>query len=158
MLKTELTDHLYNRPATIMMNRIRELTVRNAVASGHNHASFLYKNEFFTSESRPGPRMKNRLLPKLVPEMEAYLADRNELTLVEMIRVLGYITLALNATGSYLDYLELFPPNTHPVIARLQHTFAYSRKLSDEEVATIISKNQESYNLLRKRLTINLII
>jgi hypothetical protein len=161
--KQQIKDALYgilyapvNRAFEARLNRIIN---RNTQLGGHTHASFMFKNVVYNCDANPLPRKQNRLLPDLVPDMNAYLADLNELNRQELPYVMGYINQVLNASNDMGDYLRLLPSSVHgPIQQLIASCPCKTARLPQETVELLQSKNQNSIDLMKRRMVNNLLL
>jgi hypothetical protein len=158
-IKNALYLYLYTPVEAEFKRRLDALIVRNAVASGHSHRSFMYKNVLYNCDPLPLPRKMNRLALHLQPEMNEYLKEVKQLNEKEVPYVLGYITQVLNSSNDLCDYYRLLPESVHNPIRQLLDTCpCKSRKLPDEAVAMLQDKNKLSIELMKTRMVTNLLI
>ena len=158
-IKDALYSFIYDPVQKQFKNRIDTLIIRNAVAAGYSHKHVMYKGVLYNSESTPPPLRKNRLVPALRPQMEEYLADVQQLNNHELPYVLGFLNQVLNASSDLSDYLKILPESVHhPLTALMATCPCRTTFLPDERVQHIRAKNQESIDLIKRRLVFNLLI
>lgn len=158
-IKEALYHHLYAPVLKAFKARIDTLIVRNCGLMKVSHKSFLYKGELYHCDTPPFPRKANRLSPSLVPDMEDYLKDRQQIDECEMPYVMGFITQVLNASNDFEDYLEVFPPALHtPIRQFIASCPCHNRHLTPAEVETLRLKNLDSITLIKNRMVTNLLI
>lgn len=159
MIKDVLYELLYTPIQKQFKQRLDQLIVKNAVLGGYSHKSFMYKNVLYTCDTNAVPRKMNRLVIQLQPAMNEYLKELKQLNEEELPHVLGYITQVLNSSNEFHDYLRLLPPSVHPSIQSLINTCSCrGKKLPDETVTMLQTKNQGSVQLLKNRMVTNLLI
>ena len=157
-IKNALDEALYAPVRKALQEQINKLIIKNTVAGKFTHKSFIYKNEIFNCDTAPLPKLMNRLLPQFKPEMEAYLLEVEELNKKELPYVFGFINQVLNSSNEFHDYLRLFPNVIHDHIRRLISTGPCSNKrLTDEEVEEIKSKNYHAIQLIKQRIISNMV-
>lgn len=158
-IKDSLYAFLYDPIENQFKNRIDVLCTRNSILGGFSHKSFTYKSQLYNSELTQPPSTRNRLLPALRADMDAYLADLQSLNQHEVPYVLGYINQVLNSSNDFKDYLRLFPESIHYPLERLIASCpCQSKHLTDARVLQIKERNQEPINLMKQRLVTNLLI
>lgn len=139
--------------------RLEDIINKNCTLSGLAEKSFTYKGENYCSQSEIPPRKMNRLVKQLVPVMDIYLKDKWQLNNYELPFVIGFINQVLNASNSFQDYLNVFPPALHHPIEKLALTCpCRSHKLSLFDITALQNKNQTPINLLKQRMVVNLLI
>lgn len=159
LIKDALYDLLYTPIQKQFKQRLDQIIVKNTLLGGYSHKSFMYKNVLYNCDTNAMPRKMNRLVIQMQPAMNEYLKELKQLNEKELPHVLGYITQVLNATNELHDYLRLLPPAVHPPIQGLINTCSCrGKKLSDETVAMLQNKNQDSVQLLKNRMVTNLLI
>ena len=150
---------LYEPVQRQFKTRLDFLIKRNTVILGASHQSFIYKGNLYTCDIAPPPRKLNRLVPQLVPDMEAYLTDQKQINDKEIPYVVGFINQVLNASNDLHDYLRVLPQSMHPPIQKLLDSYpCRTKKLTDTEVQEIQVKNQRYIDLVKSRMFMNLLI
>lgn len=158
-LKDLLYEFLYAPVHRQYQQTLHSIITRNTLATRSGHKSFIYKGVVYNMDQVAPPRKMTRLIPALVPEMNAYLAEVTRLNTQEVPYVVGYITQVLNASNNFQDYLQAFPSVLHPTLEKIIASCPYrNQKLTPEEIQAIQAKNQKAINLLKQRVVINLII
>ena len=158
-IKDMLCNFLYEPVRKQFKHRLDTLISRNTAIIGASHQSFTYRGNLYNNDPAPVPRKLNRLVPQLVPEMESYLADLNLVNSKEMPYVVGFINQVLNASNDLHDYLRILPASLHPPIQNLIATCPFrTKRLSDDEVQEMQTKNQQSIDLVKQRMVTNLLI
>lgn len=161
--KQQLKDALYAvlyDPVQRQFQRRKEAIIgQNTLLGQYAHNSFAYKGTLYSADQNKPPRKANRLLPQMVPAMEAYLGELKALNEQEVPYVLGYINQVLNASNDFDDYLRLLPESLHNVIRQFQASCpCHNHNLPEETVQEFRQRNAASLNLMRQRMAINLII
>lgn len=141
--------------------RLQGIISANTTASRYLHQSFSYKGAYHTFEIYH-PRFKNqRLLPELHAEMDAYLADMQEVVYTEEPYVLGFFNKVLNASNSMEDYLLLLPECVHKAMEEyMDASWAnhhYPRELSDVQVLHFQQEHRPWIVKLKTRMLLDLI-
>lgn len=158
-IKEALYEFLYGPVQKRYQEQLRQIIMQNTLLIKGSHASFIYKNVYYSEESTPSPRKMNRLHPSLIPAMEDYLEEVLHLNSQEMPHVIGFITQVLNASNDFEDYLKAFPSVLHPPLEKLIASCPYhNRKLTDKEIEKLQAKNTKQIDLIKQRLVTNLII
>ena len=70
-VKEALYQFLYGPVQKRYQEQLHQIIVQNTLLIKGSHASFIYKNEFYSNEGTSPPRRMNRLHSTLVPTMEA---------------------------------------------------------------------------------------
>ena len=158
-IKGVIYDQLYLPVQKRMTARLESLVQRNTLLGGFTHPSFYYKGTVYRIDDSPLPGLRNKLIKQLYPEMEEYLLDVKELNEKELPYVLGYVNRVLNATHRLSDYLKLLPESLHPSIQQLISTCPGNAcELPEEKIKDILEKNQESIQLMKSRMVLNLLL
>lgn len=158
-IKDLLYAFLYEPVQRQFKHRLDALIIRNTAIAGVSHQSFTYKGHFYSNDPAAPPRKLTRLVPQLHADMDAYLADLKQLNDKEVPYVIGFINQVLNASNDLHDYLRVFPSSMHPPIQKLIDSYpCRTKKLTDEEVASMQAKNKQSIDLAKQRLVTNLLI
>lgn len=158
-IKDMLYAFLYEPVQRQFKTRLDSLIKRNTVILGASHQSFIYKGNLYTCDITPPPRKLNRLVPQLVPDMDAYLADLKQLNDKEVPYVMGFINQVLNSSNDLHDYLRLLPSSVHQPIQKLIDSCPYrTKKLTDEQVQELQTRNKQSIDLVKQRMVTNLLI
>lgn len=139
--------------------RLDALIVRNAVACGYSHKSFMFKNVLYNCDTNPLPRKMNRLDARFHGEMVDLLKEQRDINEKEMPYVLGYINQVLNSSNDLCDYLRLLPQAVHsPLEALIATCPCRGKKLPEEAVDILQKKNQTPIELMKQRMVTNLLI
>ena len=158
-IKDMLYAFLYEPVQRQFKTRLDSLIKRNTVILGASHQSFIYKGNLYTCDIAPPPRKLNRLVPQLVPDMEAYLTDQKQINDKERPYVVGFINQVLNASNDLHDYLRVLPQSLRPPIQKLIDSYpCRTKKLTDAEVQEMQAKNQRYIDLVKSRMVMNLLI
>jgi hypothetical protein len=158
-IKDLLFAFLYEPVEKQFKHRLDTLIHRNTLISGVSHHSFTYKGNLYNNDTAPVPRKLTRLVPQLVPDMEAYLADLKQLNDREIPYVVGFINQVLNASNDLHDYLRVFPQSLHQPIQKLIDSCpCRTKRLTDEEVQEMQMRNQQYIDLVKQRMVTNLLI
>ena len=158
-IKDMLYAFLYEPVQRQFKTRLDSLIKRNTVILGASHQSFIYKGNLYTCDITPPPRKLNRLVPQLVPDMDAYLADLKQLNDKEVPYVMGFINQVLNSSNDLHDYLRLLPSSVHQPIQKLIDSCPYrTKKLTDEQVQELQTRNKQYIDLVKQRMVTNLLI
>ena len=158
-IKDLLYAFLYEPVQRQFKHRLDALIIRNTAIAGVSHQSFTYKGHFYSNDSAALPRKLTRLVPRLHADMDAYLADLKQLNDKEVPYVIGFINQVLNSSNDLHDYLRVFPSSMHPPIQKLIDSYpCRTKKLTDEDVASMQAKNKQSIDLAKQRLVTNLLI
>ena len=158
-IKDALYDFLYTPVQNQFKLRLDTIIIRNTILAGHGHKSFNYKGEHYNCDTGPMPRVWNRLLPQMRPQMDDYLRELKELNELELPYVVGYINKVLNASSEFGDYLQLLPESTHRPIEQMISTCScHNRQLSEEQVNDLRNQNTTSISMMKARMVKNLLI
>lgn len=158
-LKDMLYEFLYGPVQKQYEQILHGIITRNTVATKSGHKSFIYKGVVYNMDTAALPRKMNRLIPALVPDMNAYLAEVTRLNTQEVPYVVGFITQVLNSSNNFQDYLKVFPSVLHPILEKVIASCpCRHQKLTPDEIQAIHNKNQKSIDLMKQRVVTNLII
>ena len=159
MIKDMLYAFLYDPVQKKFKQRLDAIITKNTVLLGATHNSFIYRNVVYSCDTQKMPRKMNRLVPQLVPVMEEYLKDAQQLNNSELPYVLGFINQVLNASNDLHDYLKVLPSALHqPIEALIATCPCRTKKLSDQGIAELQKANQSAVELIKQRMVTNLII
>lgn len=158
-IKDGLQKLLYQPIETHLKTRIDTLIVRNTLLGGYSHKSFVYKGTLYTCDVEPAPLKQNRLIPALKIDMENYISDVDKIFNQELPYVLGFINHTLNTSNSIADYLSIFPEAVHEPIRTLLSTCpCKTPKLNSRTIHGILHSNARGVQLMKERLTLNLLL
>lgn len=158
-IKDAMYGFLYGPVERQFKGRLDTLIQRNTVIGSYSHRHFSYRGHVYSNDSTPVPTRKNRLQTPLKAEMDAYLADMNELNEKELPHVLGFMNQVLNASCDLADYMRMFPESVHQPLNQLIATCpCRTSNLTPQRVETILSRNKESIGMIKRRLVMNLLI
>ncbi|WP_225784506.1 hypothetical protein [Xenophilus sp. Marseille-Q4582] len=157
-IKEELYNFLYSPVQREFRARLDSLILKNTIACGYGHRSFVYKGNLYSSEDTLS-RTRNKLAPQFRQEMEDYLSELSALNTEEMSPVITYINQVLNASNDFGDYFKLLPEACHPILQKIVDSCpCRNSKLSQARVEKIQQNNQKPIALLKRRLVHNLLI
>jgi hypothetical protein len=158
-IKDALYGFLYDPVTKQFKARIDTLIIRNTIMGGYSHKHFTYKGVVYNSDVTPAPVRKNRLLAALRAEMEDYLVDLAELNDKELPYVLGFLNQVLNSSSDLTDYMRILPESVHHPLNKLMATCpCRATSLSESRVVSLMTRNEEPINMIKRRLMSNLLI
>ena len=158
-IKDALYEFLYGPVQKQFKDRLETLILRNTIMGGYSHKHFTYKGEVYNSDVTPAPVRKNRLQAGLRAEMDDYLADVAELNGKELPYVLGFLNQVLNSSSDLTDYMRILPESVHHPLQKLMDTCpCRTASLGEERVSSLMARNQEPINMIKRRLVLNLLI
>lgn len=153
-----LRDLLYTPITNQMKSKLQDIILRNTLINKYSHKSFTYKNEFYSDDATPPPRIMNRLHPSLVSDMENYLKEWKALNQEEIFYVMGFISQGLNASNNLQDYLKIFPEPLHQRLRQFSNYPSYcDTHLSQQKIQMIRDKNEKAISLIKQRMVLNLL-
>ena len=158
-LKTLLYEFMYTPVIERYKKRLSAIILKNCTLISSPYECFNYKGEVYVvGEAVTIPKKMPRLSPQLFDDMNKYLADLKALNTQEIPYVLGYINQVLNSSNDLPDYLRLLPSIIHAPIQKVIETCGCrTTHLTPEVVQAIQAKNQQSIELIKQRLVLNLI-
>lgn len=158
-IKDAIYDFLYRPVQQQFQNRIEDLIMRNTLIGGYTHKHFVYKGVVYNCDMTNPPVKKNRLMPSLKPDMDAYLKDLQRLNDEELPYVLGFLNRVLNASNGLSDYLLVLPESVHkPILEFIRSCPCSTHHLSPEAIEELKTKNEDSIALIKRRMLSNLLI
>ncbi len=158
-IKNGLMALLYEPIEDRLNRQVEELIVRNTLLGGYRHKSFVYRGKLYNADDEPPPIRQNKLLPQLRPELDKIAAEASKVCDEEMPYVLGFINQVLNSSNSLADYLQLFPEAVHEPIQKLIGSRPhYQGQLQPETIQSIKHKSARGIELMKQRLTLNLLL
>jgi len=132
---------------------------KNTAISGYTHKSFTYKGVMYSNDTSSPPRRLNRLHPQLQADMDNYIREVKLLNDNELPYVVGFITQVLNSSNDLHDYLRVLPSAVHlPIEKLIASCPCRTKRLTEEMVEEIQTKNQTSIALMKRRMVQNLLI
>ena len=167
IVRTNLLKLLYTHASEKTEEDLKKIIIRNTLIGHHTHKSFTYKDLLYSCVSTPPPRVKNRLLPALRPDMDAYLESKATL-MKEQEATSGFLTRMLNVSETLEDYLNILPETLHERVSKLVESIQCDsgispfdkplKRLTDNEIAFFKQKNQAYSDLIKNRMVVNLIV
>lgn len=158
-IKEALYSFLYQPTQQRLSEKLNLIIKRNTLITGSSSYCFTYKGIWYMAEQTNPPKRIIRLIPELHKDMDEYLSEIKELNDQELPYVLGFINQVLNSSNDFQDYLKLFPESIHrPIQKMIDSCPCRTKKLSEEDVQLIQTKNQYSITLIKQRMARNLII
>lgn len=159
-IKDSIYLFLYGNMESHYEKRLMSLIVHNSTILKNGQYAFIYKGEKYgRTEKDKCVRPLNRLHKSLHSEMDEYLMELNHLNAYEIPYVMNYINQVLNSTDSFQDYYRLFPESMHQPLREIAQKCPCSIAiLPDSRVTEIRDGNTQSIDLIRKRLTQNLLL
>lgn len=158
-IKNGLMALLYEPIQNQLNRQVEELIVRNTLLGGYRHKSFVYRGKLYNADVEPPPVRQNKLLPQLRPELDKITRAASKVCDEEMPYVLGFINQVLNSSNSLADYLQVFPEAVHEPIKKLiGRCPSHKGQLKLEAIQTLKNKNAHGIELMKQRLTLNLLL
>ena len=158
-IKNGLMALLYEPIQNQLNRQVEELIVRNTLLGGYRHKSFVYRGKLYNADVEPPPIRQNKLLPQLRPELDKIIRATSKVSDEEMPYVLGFINQVLNSSSSLADYLQLFPEAVHGPIEKLIGSCSrHQGQLPSETIQSLKNKNARGIELMKQRLTLNLLL
>ena len=161
--KSQIKDLIYNQlyaPVQAQFEkRLEAIIYQNTMLNGASHKSFLYKGVVYSCDSAPLPRRHNKLHTQLRGEMDNYIKEIKHLNETEVPYVMNFINQVLNSSNDLCDYLRVFPETLHASIRDLIATCSCrSTKLTEDQVESLKTNNENSISLLKERMVMNLLL
>lgn len=158
-IKDALYSYLYGPVLKDFQRKLEQLITKNSVLHGNAEMSFMYKSEIYCTVNAVIPRKINRLHKSLHSFMDEYLEEIRQLNNYELPYVLGFIGQILNSSNDLSDYLLVLPSSVHqPVEKLIASCPCRTKKLTQEDILNLQSKNQVPIALMKKRMVTNLLI
>lgn len=159
-LKDLLYHYLYDPVLIKFKQRQVQLIETNCTLINNPDLHFTYRGEIYQVNERVClPRRLNRLDPRLYGEIDAYIAERDQLYKHEMPLVMGYVTQVLNMSDNYYDYLKAFPESVHrPFHQYVKVSGVPPKGVQDAVIDELIAKNAELIGLMKQRMLLNLLL
>lgn len=157
-MKEQVLHIMYTPYLEQRKRRLMSLVARNQVLQGTGYEMFSFRG--ITYGLIPvGTHVKPKLHPELHHAMQEWIAEAHHVRDHERPYVDSYIALVLNSSDSARDWLRLLPEVFHtPILAYLNQAPPGPCELSDEQIATIKTKNLPSIDLMRQRMARNLLL
>jgi len=158
-IKDALYSFLYNPVLKDFERKLEKLITKNSILCGNADMAFIYKSEIYSTPSAVIHRRVNRLHKSLHVYMDDYLKEIINLNNYELPYVLGFIGQVLNSSNDLSDYLMVLPPSVHQPIEKLIASCpCKTHKLTQEDILSMLTKNQLPINLMKARMVKNLLI
>lgn len=158
LLKSRIIEFIYGKPFASLHLRLTKIAEDNCNMQSGSHPSFVYKDEFYNPNKTVPGVAKLRLLGKFKPMMAELLQEKADLEAEQQV-IIAYVLQTLNMSRSVNDYFRLFPETLHDILRQAapeQQSFMLNR-VTDEQVEQYKKENQQFFEIIRNRLTINLI-
>jgi len=156
-IKDALLHHLYH-PAALQLERKTEaLAIRNALAGGFSHKSFVYKAEVYNADVTPPPKIRIRLLSEYWTEMEGILQDMRDVMDEQPLIVAG-LNRILNSCHDARDVLLILPDSLHHAVKDHQYALVSDKRLTSDKIEAIRAANAHSLDRMFERMALNLIL
>lgn len=137
---------------------ITGLIQQNCALTHETHSSFAYKGQYYNKDWRPAPPHRPKLHDKLVPAVESWLREFGRDIEMEQRLIDGYLRSITAFDKQPKNWLPLLPPDTHQYVRVLFATDDWETDLSSEKIEAFLAKYQTGYDLIRKRLALNLLL
>lgn len=161
-IKEALYEMLYRPVLNTFQARLDALVLTNCQLQRNDRQEFAYKGEHYVhSTYRPGyaARQIPRLHLTLVPLMEQYLQELNQINQKEVPLVMGYLNQILNSSNNLHDWLQLFPDVLHPPLQQaVQRCGCRTSALQPEDINSIRIRTAEGTQLVKQRMMLNLLL
>jgi hypothetical protein len=162
VIKDTLYEYLYEPVLASYRRKLKELIVANCKLTKTSHLSFMYRGHHYIAEGCEDPIEMGRvalLAPELKGAMDEYLNDTAYLNTHELPYVLGYLNSILNLSDDLPDYLKLLPDSMHqPLKEMIASCKCKTSHLDEATVKEIREKNSVPIQLIKQRLTLNLLL
>lgn len=136
---------------------LADLVERNQRLQGNTYLFFTYKAERYSNGMIRGLTPRNPLHPELHQEMQAWLDEETIRKEREDPMVNSYLSTVLASSDSFHDWMRLLPDAVKPAIQKLKEYGDLPPRLSEEQVQQILTTNAACLDLMRQRMTMNLI-
>ncbi|MBT7452185.1 MAG: hypothetical protein HN793_15210 [Rhodospirillaceae bacterium] len=139
--------------------RIAKIIRANSLIHKNEQECFSFRSNTYEASDRKGayPMPINLLDTSLKEEFIVFIGDGNALE-EERNFVKGYIQRVMMMTEHLADYLKLMPDSTHPIVQAFKDDLAPGEGvLTEEEIENFLEQNEKYLNLLRNRMTLNLL-
>jgi len=158
LIKEALMARLYATIDRQRSRRLEELAIKNALIGGFSHKSFVYKGEVYNADTTPPPRIRIRLLPEFWPQVDEWLAEEVERTMVEEPVISAGLNRILNACSDARDVLLILPESLHNSVKPYMMALVSDKRLSSDKIEDIKAANAHSLERMYERMALNLII
>lgn len=160
-VKELLYDFLYLPVIRSFQERLKRIILENCKLQGATHPSMMYRGEVYQAADSitPHPKQLPMLDESLKEEMDEYLKETAYLNNHEVPYVLGYLNRVLDSSDNLADYLRLLPDSVHrPIGELIASCRCRTAQLAKEDIDVIRKRNAVSIELIRQRLTVNLLL
>ena len=158
-LMDQLVTRLYASSITHRNNRLHKIIRDNSLFHKNDQDCFSFKREIFAHADRTGgyPSPMNTLSPNLRGKVREYMRDV-ELTEIEQAHVRGYFQKVVGVSSRAADFKALVPSVLHSIINQFNDKCEPGEGvLSPSEIEEFIRQNDKYLEMVRTRLTLNLI-
>jgi hypothetical protein len=153
---TSMLHPLYAKPKAAIRAEVVRLVGANRLLQGGGANYFFFKGQPFMV-NRGGPYISAPLHRTLWTDVRKHTAEEAELE-KEISIVKGYLQRALMTIESYEDFFEVIPEALHGTLRMNEYLFTgMERDLSEGVIAEFKNVNDKYLNVMKSRMTINLI-
>lgn len=161
--RIQLMDALVARLYTSSMNhrkaRLHKIIRDNSLFHKNDQDCFSFKREVFAFADRTGgyPSPMNTLAPDMRDRVREYMRDV-ETVRIEQEHVQGYFQKVVSVSSRAADYRALTPSTLHSTINQFSDKCEPGEgTLTTSEIEAFIRDNDKYLEMVRTRLTLNLI-
>lgn len=150
---------LYTSSNNHCKNRLHNLIKINSSIYKNNQQCFSFRRTVFQHAEHTGPYPSpiNILAPAMRGEMKEYIQDVQR-TEAERVLVKGYLQKVVGISHYMADYLAVTPTALHPPIKKFSDQCEIGEgTLTPSEIEAFIDNNSKYLDMVRTRLTMNLI-
>jgi hypothetical protein len=153
---TSMLYPLYAKPKAAIRAEVGRLVAANRRLQGGYSNYFFFNAQAFTSGGRAS-LVGAPLHTSLRPDVRKHVEEEGELE-KEISIVKGYFQRALMTIKSYEDFFEVIPEALHGTLRMNEYLFTgMERELSESVLAEFKNVNDKYLNVMKSRMTINLI-
>ena len=156
-LRELLHFYLYERVEEHRKEQLESLIKANCTLSNSSFPAFRFRGATYQVNAFVGYQAYPRQLhPGLIPVVEKFVAEQEQLLEYEQPMVRGYITAVLNSSNSLKDYLRLLPASVHLALADITMP-DLPATLSESDIDSMNVRYAQHISLLKQRLLLNLL-
>jgi hypothetical protein len=149
---------LFSKMVKLHDEEVHKLAVQNLELLGYTHLSFAFNGQFYSVDGTEGPPVRQRLHPSLVCQAIKMEAEFGHPLAYERSIAANYLSSVLAFSQHPGDYLLLLPGALTSTVKQAIVCSDWSTTLTPEKIAAFKAKHQKSYDLIRNRLALNLIL
>lgn len=160
-LQKSMMDFIFT-PFITYWNRRVDKVIEKQIALNHStQYGFVYKGENFTGTNKAMLRPPiERLRKEFIPEMDALIKERDQVTLYEQPLFKTVLCALMNMSNNPWDYFKMLPPEMHTPWEKHKNGLPkdYDSEVTQEQAIAFLTQHQVAFDVVRIRMVTNLIL